>query len=135
MLLEIRRRLDGQHGCNLLDVRGFHVLNYRDEAVLRFKKVDSSGRHSAYQTDQQKEFDDQKTIPGIPPAAVRLTCGYQNSPSGDAIERIIIARPMGRSILWTSQVTVIDAAADWVDITPERLPGTGRVDFRRRGLQ
>ncbi len=133
MLLEVIRRLDGQEGCTLLNIQGFRVLNYRDKAVLRFKKVDEAGRHSAYQTDQQREFDNQDPLPGIPPAAVRLTCGYQNDLAGEAIERVIVSRPMGRSIVWAAQIVILDEKVAWVDITPRRLDGTDRVDFRRRG--
>jgi hypothetical protein len=132
MLLELMRRLDGRDGCALLNVQGFRILNFRDQAVLRFKKVDGAGRHSAYRTDQQMEFDDQEPLTGIPEAAVRLTCGYQLDQAGEEIDRIIIARPTGRSIAWTAQVILLEEKAAWVDITPARFAGTDRIDFRRR---
>lgn len=133
MLLEVIRRLDGRAGCTILNIQGFRILNYFDKAVLRFKKVNEDGKHSAYQTKQQKEFDDQEPLPGIPEAAVRLTCGYQLDIAGENIDRVVIARPMGRAIAWVAQIVVLDQQAAWSDITPQRLPGTEALQFRRRG--
>jgi len=132
MLMAIKRRFDGVDGYHVLDINGLKVLNYRDLAVLRFKKVDAAGRHHNYQTGQQKAFDDQLPLPSLPPEAVRLTSGYQLDMSGQAIERIIIARPVGFSIAWTAQVHVIENKAAWIDITPRRLAGTERFDYRGR---
>jgi|GraSoiStandDraft_4_1057263.scaffolds.fasta_scaffold50720_4 hypothetical protein len=131
MLMAVMRRFDGTDGCHVLDINGLKVLNYRDLAVFRFKKVDAAGRHQNYQTEQQKDFDGQLPLPNLP-AAVRLTSGYQLDISGQAIERIIIARPLGTSIMWTAQVNVIEDQASWIDITPRRLAGTERFDYRGR---
>jgi hypothetical protein len=132
MLMGVLRRYDGAVGCNILNIEGLKVLNYWDRAVLRFKKVDAAGRHQNYQTAQQRDFDDQLPLPGLPPRAVRLTSGYQLDASGQSIERIIIARPIGRSIMWTAQVNVLAERASWIDITPRRLSGTERFDYRAR---
>jgi hypothetical protein len=132
MLMAIKRRFDGVDGCHVLDINGLKVLNYRDLAVFRFKKVDAAGRHHNYQTEQQKDFNDQLPLPNLPPEAVRLTSGYQLDVSGQAIERIIIARPLGSSIMWTAQVNVIEDEAAWIDITPRRLAGTERFDYHGR---
>lgn len=82
-----------------------------DVALARFKKVKANGKHSNYQTKQQQEYDDQLSFPEFPDPAYRLTASYQLDASGTAVERIMIARPIGRSIFWTSQVTVLDGAA------------------------
>ncbi len=123
------RTADSVDGLHALKVRGLHVANYRDQILIRFKKVSTSGKHANYQTKQQQDYDDQKPLKGFPDPAIRLTAGYQLDLSGSVLERIMIARPIGRNILWTSQVTVFDSAASWVDITPQRLTGTGAIDF------
>jgi hypothetical protein len=132
MLMAVMRRFDSVNGCHVLDVNGLKVLNYRDLAVFRFKKVDAAGRHHNYQTAQQKDFDDQFPLPNLPAEAVRLTSGYQLDVSGQMIERIIIARALGSSIMWTAQVNVVEDHAIWIDITPRRLAGTERFDYRGR---
>jgi hypothetical protein len=129
---EIVRRFDGRPGCKLMRLRRLNLLLHKDETVWRFKLVDGAGRHSNYQTPQQQDFDDQKDLPGIPPAAARLTSGYQPDDAAQAIERIIVACPLGPSIRWAAQVNVIDSAVSWIDITPVRLPGTERFDYRGR---
>lgn len=131
MWKEVTRRFDGRPGCVLRSLQRLNVLIYRDAFVWRFKKVDAAGRHQNYQTDQQRDFDDQKPLPFIPDAAVRLTSGYQPDATGQAIERIIVARPFGRSIQWTAQINVVDSVASWIDITPQRLDGTERFDRKR----
>jgi hypothetical protein len=132
MWTDMLRRFDGRPGCALLTIRQLRILNYRDLLVFRFKKVNSEGRHHNYQTKQQMNFDDQLPLPGIPSAATRLTSGYQPDIIGEMIERIIISRPMGLHTTWAAQVNVVGDTASWVDITPERLLGTERIDFRPR---
>lgn len=120
---------DQNIGIYALNVRGLRVLNYRDMALARFKKVKPNGKHSNYQTRQQQDYDDQLPLPGIPPAAFRLTAGYQLDAAGSALERIMIARPIGRNVFWTAQVTMVDNFAQWEDITPDRFTGTDSLDF------
>ncbi|MBX3575799.1 MAG: hypothetical protein KF723_01225 [Rhizobiaceae bacterium] len=132
MLTEVISRLDGQQGCKVLRLNRLALLNHRDELVWRFKKVDGNGRHRNVQTEQQQDFDDQLEIPGIPSAATRLTSGYQPDAAGLSIDRIVVSRPLGRSMIWASQINIADGAASWADITPVRFPGTARTDFRRR---
>lgn len=133
LIMEAARRFDGRDGCKFINVRGLVVMNWRDEIVWRFKKVDRAGRHKNYQTKQQKAFDDRLPLPGIPEPAVRLTCGYQPDATGLAIERVIIARPMGRSVQWAAQVNMIDEAPVWVEITQPRFGGTERFDKKSGG--
>lgn len=128
MIMEAGRRFDGRAGCKFLDVKGLMVLNWRDEIVWRWKKVDRRGRHKNYQTKQQRVFDDRERLPGIPEPAIRLTCGYQPDATGLAIERVVIARPMGRSVQWAAQINMIEDAPVWVDITQPRFGGTERFE-------
>jgi hypothetical protein len=129
---EVTRRFYGRPGCHLLTVKRLKLLNYQDLLVWRFKQVNEEGRHRNYQTKQQKDFDDQLPLIGIPDAATRLTSGYQPDPLGQIIERIIVARPIGRGVVWAAQINVVGDVAAWTDITARRLPGTERVDFRGR---
>ena len=123
------RVADSKTGLHAINVRGLHVINYRDQILVRFKKVTANGRHSNYQTEQQEDYDDQKHFEEFPDPAIRLTAGYQLDVAGSALERIMIARPIGRTIFWASQVSVLDNIASWEDITPERIAGTGPIDF------
>jgi hypothetical protein len=121
---------DGEAGHHFLNVRGLDLLNYCDLAVVRLKKVNGACRWRNYQTPQQQDFDDQKPFGEFPPKAVRLVAGYEPDPAFSTIDRVIISRPMGKSILWAAQVVILDDAPTWVDITPARLDGTERLDFR-----
>lgn len=131
----IQGQMDGRAGVNLLYSRGLKLVNYYDKYLLRFKKVDKFGLHQNVHTEQQDAFDRGADIPGLPPAAIRLTSGYQLAPGAETIERVVIARVYDRSVVWASAVDVIAAEARWEDITPARFGGTSRLDarFARRG--
>jgi hypothetical protein len=116
-------------GLQPIRVRGLHVLNYRDVALTRFKKVKQNGKHSNYQTKQQRDYDNQKSFPEFPEPAFRLTAGYHLDASGTYLERVMIARPLRQTILWTAQVTMVEGQAYWEDITPRRFAGTEASDY------
>jgi hypothetical protein len=109
---------------------------YRDVAVIRLKKVNGAGRGRNLLTRQQEDYDAQKPFPELPPEAVRLVAGYQPDAAFSGVERVIISRPLHKTIYWAAQVVVMDDALAWTDITPPRFSGTERTDFdwaRRRG--
>lgn len=120
---------DSSSGLHSLKRRGLHVLNYRDRALARFKKVKPNGKHSNFQTKQQKDYDDQKPFPNFPEPAYRVTVGYHLDASGSYLERIMITRPLGRDIFWTAQVSMMEGVAYWEDITPKRFAETEASDF------
>lgn len=134
---EARGRLEDMDGVNFIDVRGLRVLNYQDRFVLRVgKKLDAEGRHRNYPTQQQRDFDDQLPLTGLPEAAIRLTCGYEPDPSFTSLNRVIVARPMGRGIEWAAAVNMEDDVVVWEDITPiRRFEGMepAREEDRARG--
>lgn len=116
---ELKSFFMGTEGFHFLDIRGLHVLNIRDELVVRIKKVDANGLHSNYQTAQQKDFDRQVDLPGLPSAAERVVIGYQPDIAFSEVERVIVRSPSKK---WASQILHIDEAVSWVDITPIELP-------------
>jgi hypothetical protein len=131
----IKEVLGEESGCHFLSMRGLEVLNYFDLAVLRFKKVNGAGRWRNYGTPPQHDFDYQLPLPGLPKEAVRLVIGYEPDAAFTSVERIIVSRPLGKTIRWTAQIVVIEETASWTDITTARIAGTERVDFmagRRR---
>ena len=131
----MREWLGESPGCHFLNIRGLEVLNYWDLALIRLKKVNGAGRWQNYATPQQRKYDDQLPLPGLPPEAVRLVVGYQPDAAFSAVERIIVSRPLGKTIRWTAQIVVSDDVASWADITPARFGFGDAVDFnpaRRR---
>jgi hypothetical protein len=133
MWTEVVRRFEGRDGCKLIKLRGLNLLLHKDESVWRFKKVDGAGKHANYQTKQQEAFDDQLVLPDIPAEALRLTSGYQPDASGLGIERVIVARPYRRSMMWAAQINLDGDEPAWVDITPQRFTGTEGFETRERG--
>jgi hypothetical protein len=109
-------------GLHLLNMRGLKVLNIADKVVARAKRVDANGRHVNNRTDQQKDFDRQLPLVGLPPEAVRLVIGYELDPAYSTVERVIVRHTMGD---WVSQIISIDEEYHWEDITPVRLPLQG----------
>jgi hypothetical protein len=123
-------------GLTVIDLRSLRVANYKDQALFRFKRVKANGKHSNYQTKQQQNYDDQKPFPEFPDPAIRLTVGYELDEAGAGLKRVMVARPIGRTIFWTAQVVMAESAAQWQDITPRRFGVTEAIDFnadRARG--
>jgi hypothetical protein len=85
----------------------------------RAKKADENGRHRNADTTQQRAFDGQLDIPGLPKEAARVVIGYQPDAAFSTVERVTIRRPLGR---WVSQLVEMDEGCGWVDITPTELP-------------
>lgn len=133
ILDEVTVASDGLSGLSMIDVRGLFVLNIHDLVVVRFKKMDDEGRSVSYPTEQAKKYDRQLPLPELPVAATRLTFGYEPDLAFSAIIRVLVACPLGLRAHWCVQVNEEEAgAASWVDITPQRLPGTER--FRPYGI-
>lgn len=131
-LAELVAEFDGARGVCMVDARGLNVLNIQDRAVLRFKKMNEEGRSVSYPTEQALSFDKQLPLEGLPPAATRLTFGYEPDLAFSAIVRVLLACPLGPRIHWCAQVNEEPGdTVSWVDITPRRLPGTER--FRPYG--
>lgn len=128
----LRATLEGKPGCHFPNIRGLEVLNYKDVAVIRIKKVNGAGRGRNARTEQQIKYDEQMPLPGLPSEAVRLIAGYQPDAAFSGVQRVIISSPLGRTISWAAQLVIVDDVASWTDITPARLPGTGRTDFTER---
>jgi hypothetical protein len=129
VIAEAQRRFDEKPGVTLLSVRNLMVLNVNDLIVGRWKKVNDGGRsRSNMSSKQARDFDRQLELPGVPAAATRLTLGYEPDPAFSRIERVIVSCPLGPTIVWASQIVIIESEkASWVDITPRRLEGTERV--------
>jgi hypothetical protein len=114
-----QREFLDEPGYTFLDVRGLRVLNIGDQILIRAKKVDANGRHRNADTAQQRAFDAQEDLPGLPAAAARIVIGYQPDIAFSEVERVIVRRPNGR---WVSQIVEADQAPYWIDITPRELP-------------
>lgn len=109
-------------GHHLLDVRGLNILNIGDKVVARAKRVDANGRHRNNMTPQQRNFDRQIPLEGLPPEAVRVVIGYELDPAFSTVERVIVRHSMGD---WVSQIVCGDEAYHWENVTPVRLPLQG----------
>jgi hypothetical protein len=115
----LQREFSEELGFHFLTYRGLNLLNIRDQILIRAKKVDANGRHRNADTSQQRAFDAQEDLPGLPPAAVRLVMGYQPDAAFSEVERVTVRRPRGR---WVSQLIEAETERAWVDITPVELP-------------
>lgn len=131
ILTNVNRQFMGVRGAKILNARGLKVLNINDRIVGRWKKLNEDGQSSSYPTKQARSYDRQLPLPHLPPAATRLTFGYEPDLAFTAIQRVVVACPHGRRPLWCSQVLVESREVAWVDITPRRIEGT--EDFSRYG--
>lgn len=127
-LMRARKRLAAHAGVNTIEVRGLWVIDFHGRVNMRFKKVNSAGRGRNIATEQQKKFDGQADIPGLPSSAIRVTAGYQADAALTSINKVLISRPLGRDIVWCVRVA-LGVDARWIDITPE-FPDVGPRERR-----
>ena len=130
-LAGFQREFMDETGFNFLNLRGLVVMNIQDIIVARFKKVNEDGVHRNFQTKQQKDFDQQADIPGLPPAATRIVLGYQPDAAMSIVERITVRDPFND---WVAQITETNGEYFWTDITPARLPLTPQGGRRATGV-
>ena len=121
------REFSDTKGFHVLECRGLMLVNIKDVLVGRIKKVDEEGHHRNHDSNQQRDFDRQLSLPGLPPSALRVTFGYEPDPAFSKCVRVMVARPQGRSIMWASQIVEEEGSASWVDITPRRFTGTAPI--------
>lgn len=131
---EYQREFADEAGFHFMTLEGgLNVLNIRDIVVVRAKRVDANGIHANHDSKQQRAFDRQLSIPGLPPAAVRVVVGYELDPAFSEVVRTIVRRPMGKSTGWSSQIVSLGEMMAWQDITPARFafgPGGRRAAGR-----
>ena len=127
-----RQREDDIPGLKFLNKRGLVLANYRDQAVVRLKKVNSEGLHANIPTKQQLDFDEQLSFSEFPDEAFRLVAGYEPDPTETYIERVMIVRQIGDTVYWCAQVNVLEEEAKWEDATPPRLFNLDLTQWRPR---
>lgn len=121
MLAEADRRWSGRAGIIAKDIRGLKVWIVGDHAVMRLKRMDEDGRSRNYPTKQAKQYDAQKAFAQLPDAAERLTLGYLADPTQTAVERVQVARPIGRAVDFCAAIIppaeCVSGQRRWQDVT------------------
>jgi hypothetical protein len=123
---EFQREFGSEPRFHFLKARGlFRILNIQGRLVARWKKVNEEGLHRNHTSKQQRAFDAQEYLPELPPAALRVTFGYEPDAAFSTCQRVMVARPQGKEIIWAAQIVEEGKRYRWEDITPVRLPGMG----------
>ncbi len=130
MLAEADRRFLDRPGIRQLEINGGLKLWLFENAnvVIRLKKMDEDGKSRNYPTQQARDYDAQRDLPGLPSPPVRLTAGYWLDPTGQIINRVQIARPNGqRSPEWCAAIVPQEdrriGERIWTDVTRQRRFG------------
>ena len=131
VLAGFRREFMEETGFTFLHIRGLHVLNIRDVIVARFKKVNEDGVHRNLPTRQQKDFDRQVDIPGLPLAAIRIVLGYQPDAAMSIVERVTVRDPYHDRV---SQIVETGTEYSWIDITSTKPLFTPKGRPRATGV-
>ncbi|WP_152542546.1 hypothetical protein [Sphingobium sp. Ant17] len=113
--------LTDRPGVVFKNIRGLKVWILGERATIRFKKMDEDGRWTNNPTEQQRDFDRQIALPGIPYPPLNLVVGYLPDPTGTVVDRVQVSKPMGRMIDWCAAIVPttddIDRSYGWVDVT------------------
>lgn len=114
----------------IVDRRGFPELVIKNRYVIRFKKLDSKGRSRNILTKQQKLwFEQQLSLPEMPPAAEKLVAGYVLDMLGTEIEQVLVTCPKDATqIEWMINLSDADGVSNIVPMpVSTRAPKSPRV--------
>ncbi len=90
----VRATFAGRRSVRIIEKRGFLELVIKNRFVLRFKKLDAKGRSRNILTRQQRLwFEQQLTLPEMPPEAEKLIAGYVLDELGTEIHRVLVTQP------------------------------------------
>lgn len=123
MRYEAEQRLGGGRADVVqINIRGLFLWVVDQKVTIRFKKMDEDGRARSYPTEQAKDYDRQRELPGLPAPPVNLVVGYLLDQTETQIERIQVARPLGRQMMdWCAALVPtsdrVAGQARWVDVT------------------
>lgn len=102
-------------------IKNLKVWIIGERATIRFKKMDEDGRWSNAPSQQQRDFDRQLPLPGIPFPPLNLVVGYWPNALGTDVERVQVARPCGKAIDWCAAIVPtsdrIIGQPRWIDVT------------------
>jgi hypothetical protein len=101
---EIRARLDGRPGVNLIDgavgaANGRFLVEVDRRYILQVKKLTEDFRTRNNRTDASDDFDSQRSIPTLPDYP-RLTLGYKLDDYRTTITGIFVAYNIGDENVW-----------------------------------
>lgn len=121
MEIDAHARLNDLPGVIHKEIRGLKVWIVGEKATIRFKKMDEDGRTRNYPTKQAVDYDKQLPLPGIPYPPLNLVVGYVPNSLGTDVERVQVARPMGKAIDWCAAIVPTDdciaGQPRWIDVT------------------
>jgi hypothetical protein len=132
MVAEAERRFVSRTDIRPLVLSGLKLwligTDHDLHAVIRWKKMDDSGRARNYPTKQAKAFDFMDDLPGLPPQPTRVTVGYVLDASNTQIKRTQVARPNGKNVEWCAAIVPLEqrvaGESIWLDVTQQsRLIG------------
>lgn len=115
------QKLTSLPGVVYLNIRGLKVWVLGERAAVRFKKMDEDGRWQNHTSQQQRDFDAQLSLPGLPHPPLNLVTGYYPNATGTEVERVQVAKPAGRGVDWCAAIIPtsdqIVGQPRWTDIT------------------
>lgn len=116
-----KRRFREVPGVFLSEKRGFLIIRFGKEVILRFKKLDSRGRARGAPTKQFKLFMEQQCLPGFESTQRNLIGGYKLDDLQTQIEDILIICPRGSDNQWYADLNVPLEQSGIETITPEGI--------------
>ena len=101
MIDEGRRNLANRRGANWVMSQGRYLLNIKDQAILRFKKLDKYLQTQNYPTLGSRLFDrqEQGDFEGIPSQLPRVTVGYRLIKFETEVEPFVVYA-VGQDVKW-----------------------------------
>ena len=123
IVAEAERRFESAPGVRFVNIRGLKLWWFREpNVVVSFKKMNKYGGVQRHDSIQQRNFDYQRPLEGIPPEPTRLRVGYLLDEMSGYV-RTQVASPNGKRMLWCAAVQPpefrTDGQAIWYDVAEQ----------------
>jgi hypothetical protein len=123
-------------GINIREVRGFLELSFKDQCVVRFKKLDRKYRAKGIPTRQQMRWNfnelaeerlSQMELPFGFPLTAKLIAGYTLDSLAVSVDKVLVTRPGKKAVQWHFEIGEIESNVIVGDFARREHPDTPKV--------
>lgn len=130
IVAEAERQFDNLPGVRFMEIQQLKLWLFEDpDVVVSFKKMNKYGHVKRHDSKQQRDFDAQLPLEGLPIPPTRLRVGYLLDDFATNYVRTQIATPNNKSNFWCvaihPQEDRVAGQSIWYDITQQKKLGIG----------
>jgi hypothetical protein len=106
----MREEFDGIVGARIIEPENVNLtlLEIEECILLRFKKLTADKLTRNYPTRHACDYDRGRDLPGIPPAAQRMTLGYRVNRLHTNVRDVLVTYAIGKDVIYAISLDAPD---------------------------